>query len=122
MSEVKYMDHKGRQILLIDFSSGHGPESLVETGEKAMHIVRSSGKPHSILGLLDLSGTRLTKTVRNTMKRMSKNNGPYMKSVAFVGMGMVLTPFLKGVLILTKRKNHRVFHTREEALNWLGKH
>jgi hypothetical protein len=52
---------------------------------------------------------------------MSRNNGPYMKSVAFVGMGVVLSPIFKGLLRVTGRSNHRVFNTRREALEWLAK-
>ena len=121
MPKVRFVDHDGERILLIDFSDAGGDLSIVETAEEAMHIVRSTGQPRSIRGLLDLSGTSLSRVVRDTMKKMSRNNGPYMKSVAFVGLGTVLSPIFRGLLYLTRRSNQRVFDTRRDALDWLAK-
>jgi len=55
------------------------------------------------------------------MKRMSRSNGPCMKAVAFVGLGVFLSPIFKGMLLATGRTNHKVFRTRGEALDWLSK-
>jgi hypothetical protein len=121
MPEVRYSEHNGERILLIDFSIGSSKSSVVEAAEEAMRLVRSTGRPHSIRAMLDFSGASLNKVVRDSMKRMSKSNGPYMKSVAFVGLGAVLSPFFKGLLFVTKRSNHKVFKTRPEALDWLAK-
>ena len=44
-----------------------------------------------------------------------------MKSVAFVGMGSILSQVFKGMLLVTRRTNHKVFRTRGEALDWLAK-
>jgi hypothetical protein len=120
MPGVNYVDHNGERILLIDFSKRSGNPGIVVTAEQAMQIVRSTGQPRSIRGLLDLSGTPLNRAVRDTMKKMSRNNGPYMKSVAFVGLGVVLSPIFRGLLRATGRSNHRVFNTRGEALDWLA--
>jgi hypothetical protein len=119
MPEVKFIEQSGERILLIDFSRGSGGQGIAETAEKAMQMVRSSGQPHSIRGLIDFTGTRLNRLVRDSMMKMSKNNGPFMKSVAFVGLGAVLSPIFKGLLYLTKRRNHRVYRTRGEAFEWL---
>ncbi len=121
MSEVRFIEHSGGRILLMDFSNKSGKLSVADAAEDAMRVVRETGQPHSIRGLLDLSGTPLNKGIRDTMKRMSKNNGPYMKSVAFVGLGMVLSPIFRGLLFVTKRSNHKVFNTRRDALEWLSK-
>jgi hypothetical protein len=119
MPEVKFIEHSAERILLIDFSNYSDELSVVEAAEKAMRIVRSTGQPRSIRGLLDLSGTPLNSVVGDAMRRMSRSNGPYMRSVAFVGLGVVLSPLFRGLLVLTKRSNHGVFNTRREALDWL---
>jgi len=121
MSEVRYIEHSGVQILLMDFSDEGDTLSVTGTAEEAMRIVRDTGEPHSIRGLLDFSGRHLNKGMRDSMKRMSKNNGPYMKAIAFVGLGRALSPIFSGLLLVTKRSNHRVFKTRPEALEWLSR-
>lgn len=121
MAEVKILDHGGQRVLLVDLSSAHGGQGIVETAEEAIRIVQSTNKKRSIRGLIDLSGTSLNKVVRGTLKKMSQSNGPYMKTVAFVGLGIVLSVVVKGFLIVSGRKNHKVFSTRQDALDWLTK-
>ncbi|HMK38054.1 MAG TPA: hypothetical protein VK569_01860 [Bacteroidota bacterium] len=121
MPAVTFVEHSGKRILVMDFSNDRDARCVAETARDAMHIVRSSGEPHSIRGLLDFSGTPLSGTVRDTMKNMSRNNGPYMKSVAFLGLGAALSPVFSGLLFLTGRKNHKVFRKRLDALDWLAK-
>lgn len=119
MPEVKFIGHSGVQILLVDFSHATNGRGVAETAEEAMALVNSTGQPRSIRGLLDFTGTPLNRRVRESMKKMSRNNGPFMKSVAFVGLGRALSPVFKGLLYVTGRRNHRVYRTREEALAWL---
>jgi hypothetical protein len=121
MPGVKFVDHCNERVLLIDFSNAKDDQEIVGIAEEAMRIVRSNNKQHSIRGLLDLSGTSLNKIVRETMMKMSKNNRLYMKSVAFVGLGVLLSPLFKGLLFVTGRSNHKVFSTRSDALGWLVK-
>jgi hypothetical protein len=121
MPNAQFVDHDGTRILLIDFSRGSGPQSIVETSEEAMRLVRSVDERRSVRGLIDLSGTSLNKVVRGSMRRMSRNNGPYMRSVAFVGPGLLLSPLFKGLLFVTGRSNHRVFRARQDALDWLAR-
>ena len=121
MPGVKFIEHGGERILLMDFSNAGDGQGIVETAEKAMRLVRSTNQKHSVRGLMDLSGTPLDKVVRGTMKRMSRSNGPYMKSVAFVGFGAVLASLFKGLLYLTGRSNHRVFKAKKDALDWLAR-
>ncbi len=121
MPDVKFVDHGGKKVLLMDFSNAKDGREIVETAEEAMRLVRLMNQQRSIRGLLDLSGTSFNKVVRETMMKMSKNNGPYMKSVAFVGLGVLLSPLFRGLLFMTGRSNHKVFNTRGDALDWLVK-
>jgi hypothetical protein len=118
---VKFIDHGSERVLLIDLSNAKDDQEIVGTAEEAMRLVRSINQQRSIRGLLDLSGTSLNKVVRETMMKMSKNNGPYMKSVAFVGLGVLWSPLFKGLLLVTGRSNHKVFSTKRDALDWLVK-
>ena len=121
MPDVKFIDHGGERVLLMDFSKAKDGQEIVETAEEVMRLVRSTDQQRSIRGLIDFSGTSFNKVVRETMMKMSRNNGPYMKSVAFVGLGALLSPLFKGLLFVTGRSNHKVFSTRGDALDWLVK-
>jgi hypothetical protein len=119
MPDVKFEDHGNKKILLIDFSNAKDSQGIVDTAEEVMRLVRSINQQRSIRGMLDLSGTPLNKVVRETMRKMSKNNGPYMKLVAFVGLGILLSPLFKVLLFVSGKSNHRVFSTRHDAFDWL---
>jgi hypothetical protein len=121
MPEVKILDHSGQRVMFIDLSNARQGKGVAETAEEAIRIVKSTNQKKSIRGMIDLSGTRLTEDVRNAMKKMSQNNGPYMKSVAFVGLGIALSPLIKVLLMVSGRSNHRVFSSRADALDWLTK-
>jgi hypothetical protein len=121
MPEVKFIDHGGERVLLMDFSKARDDREMVETAEEVMRLVRLTGQQGSIRGLIDFSGTPFNKVMRESMMKMSRNNGPYMKSVAFVGLGVLLSSLFKGLLFITGRSNHKVFSTRGDALDWLGK-
>jgi hypothetical protein len=121
MPGVKFIDHGGERILLMDFSKAKDGQEIVETAEEVMRIVRSINQQRSICGLIDFSGTSFNKVVRENMMKMSRNNGPFIKSVAFVGLGVPLSLLFKGILFLTGRSNHKVFSTRSDALDWLVK-
>ena len=108
-------------MLLMDFSKAKDGQEIVETAEEVMRLVRSINQQRSIRGLIDFSGISFNKVVREAMMKMSRNNGPYMKSVAFVGLGVLLSTLFKGLLFLTGRSNHKVFSTRGDALDWLVK-
>ena len=99
MPDVKFEDHGDERILLIDFSNAKDSQGIVETAEEAMRLVRSINQQRSVRGLLDLSGTSLNKVVRQTMRKMSKNNGPYMKSVAFCWVWRPFVFFVQGIVI-----------------------
>jgi hypothetical protein len=121
MPDVKFEDHDGKKILIINFSNAQDSQSIIETAEEAMRLVRSSNQQRSVRGLLDFSGISFNKVVRETMKKMSRNNRPYMKSVAFIGLGGLLSPLFRVLLFVSGKSNHRVFGTRNDALNWLVK-
>ena len=119
MSEVKILDHRGQRVILIDLSNAQDTRQIVATAEEAMRIVRSTNQKRSVRGLIDLSYVRLDKAVRSTLKRLSQNNGPYMKSVAFVGLGTGWSALVRGFLCVSGRSNHRAFKTMREAIDWL---
>ena len=119
MPEVKFVDHGGGRVLLMDFSKAKDGQEIFETAEETMRIVRSIDGPRSIRGLIDFSGTSLNKVVREIMMKMSRHNGPYMKSVAFVGLGPFLSLLFKALFVITGRSNHKVFSTRAGAFDWL---
>jgi hypothetical protein len=119
MAEMKFIQIGDRQVLLMDFSRLRDATVLTEATDDAIATVRSAGGPHSVLALLDLTGTPVNRALLRSLRKLSENNGPFIRAMAFVGLGMIPRSLLKALLRASKRTNHQVFRTRSEALDWL---
>lgn len=103
----------------MDFSHLRDATLLARLTGDAIAMVRSTGAPHSALALLDLTGTPINGAVLASLKRLSQNNGPFIRSMAFAGLGVLPGGALAALLRVSKRTNHRVVRTRSEGLDWL---
>ena len=121
MSSVKFTEHQGGKVLIVDFSDSSDVHSVMKTVEDTITLVAATNQPASLLGLIDLSGVRLTKELLAAIKRMAAHNRPYMKFVAIVGLRGVRAIMLRLMLRLRKRTNHKLLRSRQEALDWLVK-
>ena len=118
MAQVKFIQVGDKQVLLMDFSHLRDA-ALTEVTDDAIATVRSAGGPHSVLALLDLTGTPVNRALLRSLRKLSENNGPFIRAMAFAGPGVIPGGALKALLHASKRTNHQVFRTRSEALNWL---
>jgi len=119
MAEVKYISQEGKPILFMDFSNITDYSVLPELVADTIRLTQSGNARHSVLTLIDLTGTRIRKPVIDSLERLSKNNGPYMKAVVFMGLSGSWSLLLSMFLRSAGRSNHRVMHTRDQAMRWL---
>ncbi len=89
MSAAKFIEHRGKKVLLMDFSDSCDIHAVIKTAEDAIAMVAGTNQPGSLLGLVDLTGVRFTREIQGAVKRMAAYNRPYMKFVALMGMGGV---------------------------------
>ena len=118
MVDTKVIQVGDRQVLLMDFS--HLRDAALATAtDDAIATVRSVTAPHSVLALLDLTGTPANRTLLTSLRKLSENNGPFIRAMAFTGLSPIPRSLLKALLRFSGRANHEVFLTRNEALDWL---
>jgi len=119
MSEVRFMVYDGKQVLLMDFASLAEVELLPKLVDESIELVKSVDARRSVLALMDLSNTRINRAVIASLKRLSQNNGPYIKAITFVGLSPMWAFGVSILLRVTKRRNHKVVRVRGRALDWL---
>jgi hypothetical protein len=119
MPEVKFIDHEGKSVLLMDFADITSVGLLSRLVDELIQLVEAVNVRHSVLVLMDLSNTRISPEVTRSLKRLSRNNGPYIKAITFVGLGAMWAFIMSILLRVTKRRNHKVMRSRSDALNWL---
>ena len=114
--ELRFIEHSGKQVLLIDFTGGTHDEILALLAEIQATIEEQPRG--SVLTLADFHGAQIDKAVAARIKEVLVFDRPYVKRSAWVGTENLPKVFYENF----KHFSHRdfpVFSSREEALDWL---
>ncbi len=117
-SRIRFIDHKGKSILLQDFSNLK-PGKEFYAGVQAARQIIAAQPPKSVLTLFDATNSEFDADVVVTLKKFVQLNTPFMKYTAVVGMTGLKKVGLMAVTRAAKRPL-RPFDTREEALEFLA--
>ncbi len=118
MSErVRFIQHEGKDILLLDFSGCMADEVLVMI-DKAKDVI-SSQPEKSLLTLADVTDARFNERVSQDMKEFTAHNKPYVKASAVVGITGLKRIIFDAVMRFSGRKIS-AFDNIEEAKTWLA--
>jgi hypothetical protein len=114
---IRYIEHAGKRILLIDLSSCTPAQLKKWIEEVPRYVTRQPKK--SVLLLGDFTGTQFTKENIEQLKIAAVFDRPHVAKAAWV-----LSDNLHKVLVESIRtfsvRNIQVFSTREEALDYLA--
>ncbi len=119
MPPAQFIVHNGKQILLMDFSSATSTAEITRMAEEIKKFV-ALHQPQSLLGLVDFTGIRIDRATTGIIKDMAGHNRKYIRFIALVGLGSIRSVMLRMMLFLSGKSNHKVFGTRDKALEWLG--
>ena len=116
MDRVRFVTHRGKQILLIDWTHC-SPGQLIKLAGEVLRIVTQQS-PKSVLTLNDFTGARFTRAVFTRMKEVAVFDRPFVKRAAFVGAESLPNAFYEDLKTFSRREFPR-FKTRDEAMDWL---
>jgi hypothetical protein len=116
-SRVRFIEHKGKSVLLQDYSGMQPGPEFVELIQRARAIIDSQPF-HSVLTLVDANNSVFDTEVLVIMKDFVKRNTPYIKYTAVVGITGLKEV---GLMALTRVAGRplQTFSTREEALDYM---
>lgn len=114
---TRFIEHRGKRVLLLEWTNLSGPEEVLAEVEKNKALVRAQ-PPKSVLGLTDLTGSRFSQEALQALKEMAAHNEPYVRAAAVVTRTPLHLIAFRTIVIFTKR-NLQAFDTREAALEWL---
>ena len=113
-----FTTHKGVRICVLDFSNVPSEaEALVAIAEAKTIIGREPRS--SVLTLTDVTGSRVTNTIRNALHELTKANKPYVVAGAVVGITAIQSVILRGIVQITGRRLVAK-NSRAEAMEWLA--
>jgi hypothetical protein len=115
---VRFVEHRGQRILLIDFSGLQDAADILREMDAAREIIRSQ-PPASLRTLSNVRGARYSPPVMDAMKEFTAGNKPYVRHAAVVGMERVHRVLYRAVLLFSRR-SIEIFDDLDAARDWLA--
>ena len=117
MQRTRFIGHKGKQVLLLDFAGVRNPNEAVGEIHASMQFVAQQPRG-SLLVMTLVRDARYNAAVLQAMKELATHNAPYVKASAVVGMSGLHRIAYQAVILFSKR-NIKTFDGEVEALDWL---
>lgn len=118
MERTRFIEHRGKRILLLDYAGVRDPEEAIREVAHSKEVVAGQ-PPDSLLVLTQVRNARYNAAVLQAMKELAAHNAPYVRASALVGMGGLHRIAYQAVILFSKR-NIKVFDAEDEALDWLA--
>ena len=113
---IQFVTHRGKPVMVIDFSHSE-PNEILLLLEEIQHTVARHEKG-SLLTLADLTGAHVDKAVATLMKEVLVRDRPFVKRSAWVGVDSLPKVYYENIKTFSQR-DFPPFKTREEAMDWL---
>lgn len=115
---VRFVQHRGKRILLIDFSHLERTDDILEVVRAAREVVAKQ-PPASLRTLSNVYRARYSPPVMDAIKELAVHNRPYVTAAAVVGMEGLHRILFRAVLMFSRR-NMESFDTVDAARDWLA--
>jgi len=116
MKSVGFIPHKGKQILLIDFTNCT-PEEVKSVSDEARRVITAQ-PPNSVLVLADFTGAQFSRDAVTRIKEVTTYDRPYVRRAAWVHSESLPKVFYDAIKAFSQRE-FPIFETCEEALEFL---
>jgi len=114
---IRFIEHKGKRILLLDFSLANAQEMQLLLEYARVTVARHGHE--SLVTLADFTGSIVDHTVATRIKEVLTLDRPFVKKTAWVGSESISNAFMENFQSFSQRKIV-TFKTREEAMDWLA--
>lgn len=118
MERVRFIEHAGQRVLLIDYSSLADESEFLALIEERKKIVEAE-PPASLLTLTDVTNAHCTRNVLEAMKVAAVLDRPHLKRAAIVGTDSVFPRGTSDAMTTFTARHWTRFQRRDEALDWL---
>lgn len=119
MERIEIQKYESKSIVLVDLSKLK-PDETIKILPEAQKIISKMGEKSALI-LTDVTGANYNREVADGIKEFVKNNSPYVKASAVVGVEGISDVLLQTVIFLSRREI-KSFNNRVDATNWLLTH
>ncbi|MDP9268413.1 MAG: hypothetical protein M3P27_08840 [Acidobacteriota bacterium] len=117
MERVRFITHKGKQVLLLDYHGLTDEAEMLAMVEERMRLVTAQPKG-SVLTVADVGGSQMNKDVLIKIKEANVYDLPFVRRAALVGLDAKQKQQLEAVETFSHH-HHQLFATLAEALDWI---
>lgn len=117
MERVYFIEHKGKKILIEDFSNLKPGDEFLQTISLAQQTIASQPEK-SVLAIMNASASSFNKDILASLSSFVQANTPYIRHAAVVGISGILEVALMTVAKAARRP-FQTCATVEEAKDWL---
>ena len=117
MDRVRFITHKGKKVLLVDYTDLSDESELLKMIEQREFLVDSQPK-NSVLMIINVTGAKFSKEVLTRAKEANVYDLPYVRRGALVGVSENQKAAVQAVRMFAKT-NRETFATLAEALDWI---
>jgi hypothetical protein len=120
MGRINFVQHKGKSILIEDFTNLKPPNDMDEflRTVKEAHQAFASQPQKSVLAVFDVTNSSFNTEILSVLKDFTVSNTPYVKCAVIVGLTGLMKVALTTVSKLTGR-SFQLFPSRQAALDFL---
>lgn len=119
MDRVRFIDHKGRRIILLDFAGITDPDQGLAAVAEATKFIGAQPVGGDTMTLTDVTQTRYDRKIVDAFKEMTTRNRPIVRTAAIVSDSSLHRAAISMIALVSRRKL-QVFDSRAEALDWLA--
>ena len=116
MGKVSWIYHKGIKIVHLDLANAL-PRDFYPVLEEGAKVIRYQ-VPNSVFTLTDVINARYNRDISQKMKEFTRENKPYVKAAAVLGITGLKKIIFSAILKFSKR-TIQVCNNIEEAKEWL---
>jgi hypothetical protein len=119
MDRVRFIEHKGKRIILLDFAGIVDLKQGLDAVAEATRFIGAQPVGGGTLTLTDVTNTRYDRKIVDAFKEMTSRNRPIVKAAAIVSNSSLHRAAISMIALFSRRKLE-VFDSRGQALDWLA--
>jgi hypothetical protein len=111
---IRCIEH---DIVLLDFSGIRDPDDNLHLAAEARKLVAAQGLGNALV-LTDVTGSAFTEKAVNSLRDLARDNKPYVRASALIGLSALTRVVFRAVMALSSR-DIRACGSRAEAIAYL---
>ena len=115
---TRFIEHDGRRILLLDFSSIRDSAAALLAIAEAKAVIARQPR-NSLLTLTYIKGSAFMPSIVGALQDLARHDAPYVRAAAVVGMSGLQRLAFTAITLFSGR-TFRVCRDLEEAKRWLA--